>query len=253
MTGRRLSFPSLFILLLILSGTSGRVSAQTQPGDVVLYASQASVRVGNWSVVGDPTAAGGSRLTNVDSGFAKISTPLPSPGSYAELSFNAVAGLPYRLWVRGKAQDDSPYNDSVYVQFSGSVDGNGTPVNRINTASATVINLEEWLGFGLRGWGWQDNGWGLGILGGEIYFQTTGPQTIRIQPREDGIAIDQIVLSPVTFRFAAPGALWNDTVILPLSAPAPTPAPTSNSNSDSDAGADSDSRPHSLGRGYLGV
>ena len=185
MTGRRLSFPSLFILLLILSGTSGRGSAQTPSGDVVLYASQAPVRVGNWSVVGDPTAAGGSRLTNSDAGLAKITTPLASPNSYAEVSFNAVAGLPYRLWIRGKAEADSPYKDSVYVQFSGSVDSNGTPVNRINTASATVINLEEWLGFGLRGWGWQDNGWGLGVLGGEIYFQTTGSQTIRIQPRED--------------------------------------------------------------------
>jgi endonuclease/exonuclease/phosphatase family metal-dependent hydrolase len=225
-TGRRLSFPHLFILLLILSGTSGRVSAQTQPGDVVLYASQATVRVGNWSVISDPTAAGGLRLTNVDAGLAKITTPLPSPVSYAELSFNAVAGLPYRLWIRGKTPGDSPYNDSVYVQFSGSVDANGAPVNRINTTSATVINLEEWLDYGLRGWGWQDNGWGLGILGSEIYFQTTGPQTIRIQPREDGILIDQIVLSPTTFRFASPGALWNDTVILPLSALPPTPTPT---------------------------
>ena len=29
-----------------------------------------------------------------------------------------------------------------------------------------------------------------------MYFATTGPQTIRIQRREDGISIDQIVLSP---------------------------------------------------------
>jgi hypothetical protein len=39
--------------------------------------------------------------------------------------------------------------------------------------------------------------------------------TLRIQPREDGVSIDQIVLSPSTYLFTSPGALKNDTHILP--------------------------------------
>ena len=30
----------------------------------------------------------------------------------------------------------------------------------------------------------------------KIYFNTTGSQTLRIQSREDGLSIDQIILSP---------------------------------------------------------
>jgi hypothetical protein len=47
-----------------------------------------------------------------------------------------------------------------------------------------------------------------------VYFPADGPQTIRIQTREDGFAIDHIVLSSVTYATASPGALKNDTTIL---------------------------------------
>jgi hypothetical protein len=39
---------------------------------------------------------------------------------------------------------------------------------------------------------------------------------VRVQTREDGLSIDQIVLSPATYLATAPGALKNDTTILPL-------------------------------------
>jgi hypothetical protein len=48
-----------------------------------------------------------------------------------------------------------------------------------------------------------------------IYFATSGTQTIRIQAREDGFSIDQIVLSPANYVDSAPGALKNDNTILP--------------------------------------
>ena len=44
---------------------------------------------------------------------------------------------------------------------------------------------------------------------------STGAQRIRVQTREDGIAIDQIVLSPSRFLERSPGALKNDSTILP--------------------------------------
>jgi hypothetical protein len=181
---------------------------------VVRYASAATAIAGNWRLVADATAAGGRRMEEPDAGVAKIATPLARPSNYFELTFTAEAGRPYRLWVRGRAQNNSYNNDSVYVQFSGSVSSTGAPANRINTSEAISVVLEDCSGCGVAGWGWQDNGYGTGVLGPVLYF-TAGPQTIRVQQREDGISIDQIVLSPDTYATSAPGATRNDTTILP--------------------------------------
>jgi endonuclease/exonuclease/phosphatase family metal-dependent hydrolase len=194
---------------------------------IVIWASDvpaASVK-GNWSKVFDASAAGQTALRNPDAGAPKLSQALAAPSSYFDMAFTPQAGIPYRLWIRGNAQNDSPYNDSVFVQFSGSVDATGAATFRIGTTSATTVNLEDDMGTGLSGWGWQDNGWGVGVLGQLIYFQATGTQNIRVQVREDGISIDQIVLSPQTYLNTSPGALKNDTVILPsTTATAPPPA-----------------------------
>ena len=124
-----------------------------------------------------------------------MTTPAANPADYFEVTFNAVAGRPYRLWLRGKAQNDAYVNDSVYVQFSGSVTAANAPINRIGTTQAVAMVIEDCSGCGVHGWGWQDNGYGLNLLGPVLYFQA-GTQTMRIQGREDGISIDQIVLSP---------------------------------------------------------
>ncbi len=76
------------------------------------------------------------------------------------------------------------------------------------------MHLEDCSGCGLQGWGWQDDGWGVGVLGPLVYFQTTGTQTLRVQTREDGFNIDQIVLSPLKYLLNAPGLLKNDNTIL---------------------------------------
>ena len=90
----------------------------------------------------------------------------------------------------------------------------GTAAWRIGTASAAEVNLEDCNGCGVSGWGWQDNGYGVGVLGPVIVFAQSGRQTLRIQPREDGFGIDQIVLSAVKYSSEAPGALKNDATIL---------------------------------------
>jgi hypothetical protein len=86
---------------------------------------------------------------------------------------------------------------------------------RIGTTSAAEYLLEDCANCGLSGWGWQDNGYGAGVLGPPIYFAASGPQRIRLQVREDGLGIDQVVLSAVKYLSASPGALKNDTTILP--------------------------------------
>lgn len=197
-------------------------------GDVVLYAGQATVKAGSWNPIQDATAAGGVRMSNPDIGIPKLTDALANPSTYFEMTFNAMSATAYRLWIRGKAQVDSPYNDSIFVQFSDSTDNQGAATFRIGTTSSTVINLEDCSGCGLAGWGWQDNGWGVGVFGETIFFASSGTHTLRIQPREDGLSIDQIVLSPSTYLNTSPGALKNDTTILPQSGgggggnPAPT-------------------------------
>jgi hypothetical protein len=182
----------------------------------VLYASE-GVTAGNYVVVADGGAAGGAMVHNPDVGAAKLTSAVANPGSYVELRFTAQAGVAYRLWIRGKAQNDSPYNDSIFVQFDDSVDEQGTPKNRIGTTNAEVINLEDCFACGLSSWGWQDNGWGVGVLGPVIYFANSGTHTLRIQVREDGLSIDQVLLSAHTYLNNPPGAVVNDNTILPKS------------------------------------
>ena len=223
---------STFVRTLLLGGAlftaaAAPVAAQVAAnGDIVLHAQRATVMSGAWGLVGDATAAGGLTLANPDAGKAKLSTALAAPVDYFELAFTPEAGRGYRLWIRSKAQNNSWTNDSVHVQFSGSQNYAGSPMYRIGTTSAASVSLEEASGAGLSGWGWQDNGYGYGVLGEAIYFDGK-PQTLRVQRREDGISIDQIVLSPVAYWTKAPGAAKNDTAILPEStgttaAPAPT-------------------------------
>ena len=188
-------------------------NATAGPGDVVLHAADAAVRSGSWTIVPDGSAASGTRLSHANAGAAKLASPLAEPPHYFEMTFDAQAGTPYRLWIRGRAEADAWVNDSIFVQFSGAVTTTGAATWRIGTTSATEMNLEDCNGCGLSGWGWQDNGWGSGVLGPLVYFETSGPQTLRIQTREDGLSIDQLLLSRETFLTTPPGALKNDGTI----------------------------------------
>jgi hypothetical protein len=165
-------------------------------------------------VTPDASAAGGARLQNPNAGAAKLMTPLASPTQYFEMTFDAEAGIGYRLWMRGTATSNHYANDSAYVQFDKTVNETGVPIYRIGTTAATTYTLEDCSGCGVSGWGWQDNGYGAGVLGPLVYFATSGPQRMRVQVREDGLGIDQIVLSPQRYLQLAPGALKNDGTIL---------------------------------------
>jgi hypothetical protein len=183
--------------------------------EIVLYAAVDAQVLGGWTVVADATAAAGSRLQNPNANLPKVSIASATPAAAFDLTFTADAGKPYRLWLRGKALGDSYSNDSVFVQFDGSVDAAGTPQWRTGTTSSTTVILEECGGCGLQGWGWADNGYGMNVLGPVVYFAETGPQRVRIQLREDGLAIDQVVLSAVAYVTASPGRARSDTVVVP--------------------------------------
>src|SRR5438309_1959275 len=193
------------------------ILAHASSSDVVLYASKATIKSGTWAVVADSTAAGGYAIGNPNLGAAKVATPLAAPKNYFELSFPAYSGKAYHLWIRARSLNNSTSNDSVYVQFSDSVNSSKSAIYRIGTTSAAPVVLEACSGATIQGWGWTDNGW-CGF-GSAIYFQNTGTHTIRVQVREDGLSIDQIVLSPQTYLSTAPGKAINDTTILTANLP----------------------------------
>ena len=192
--------PAMMCVALVIPSPAAAQS------DVVVNPSAPSVRAGKWAVTTDSSAAGGTKIRHANGSAAKLSTALASPSNYFELTFSATAGVRYRLWVHGRADSDYWGNDSIFVQFSGSVTSTGSAIYRIGTTSATEVNLEECSGCGLRGWQWQDNGWGRAVLGPTIMFATTGTQRIRVQTREDGLSIDRIILSPSNYLTTAPPA-----------------------------------------------
>jgi hypothetical protein len=210
--------------------------------EVVMYASDANRIAGAWSLVPDATAADGLRMSNRKDTEGKDDESLAHPASYFEIPFQAEAGVAYHLWVRSKADRnkheadhavvqsparrddrnehaeggrDERDNDAVLVQFSGSVDPAGAATYRIGTRSATDVNLAECDRCRFAAWGWRDNGSGVTVLGPAIYFEQAGAQTIRVQVKEDGVSIDQIVLSAEKFLTVAPGAVQNDATIVP--------------------------------------
>jgi endonuclease/exonuclease/phosphatase family metal-dependent hydrolase len=199
---------AIVVAALAAVGVPGSALAQS---DVILQASSPSARAGKWSVTSDSGAYGGAKIRHANGGAAKITTALASPANYFELTFSATKGIPYRLWIHGRADGDDWANDSVFIQFSGSVTKSGSSIYRIGTSSATEMNLEECKGCGLKGWQWQDNGWGSGVLGPVIYFATTGTQKLRIQTREDGLSIDRVILSPSTYLTKAPSSTTTAT------------------------------------------
>jgi len=183
--------------------------------EVVIYPAWAEV-YGSWQAgVEDPTAADGYKLYNPNAGAPKVTAPLADPVNYANIYFTPDPTLEYKLWIRGKADGNSWANDSVFVQFSDATDASGNPVYRIGTTSALAVNLEECSGCGLSGWGWEDDGWGaVNKPGVTLRFPNPHSQRIRIQTREDGFSIDQIVLSAVRYKTQRPGTAKNDDTIL---------------------------------------
>jgi hypothetical protein len=187
---------------------SSQVSITTT-SEVLIYATQVVRMVGNYQLSPDATAAAGYGLWNPNRSVAKVTTAAPAPAAFAEFTFVAEAGRPYHLWIRGRGERNDYENDSAFVQFDGVASA------RIGTTSSLTVNIEEGPTAGLNRFGWQDNGYGIGVLGTDVIFERTGMQTIRIQPREDGLLIDQIVLSPEKYLTVAPGAAKGDTTILP--------------------------------------
>ena len=62
-------------------------------------------------------------------------------------------------------------------------------------------------------WGWQNTAYWLSQAT-TVSFANSGTHTLRIQVREDGVQLDQIVLSPNRFKTSPPGTITNDATIV---------------------------------------
>jgi len=200
------------VAALVLSLLSLPAAARAAQGDVVLYASDVSNAQGNFRQAGSASGANQVKMESTDWGWMAASA-LASPNDYFEATFTAQANTPYHVWLRMRAAGDSKYNESVWVQFDAAVNSGGSPIYRIGSGSGLLVNLENCTGCGVSGWGWQDDAHWAG-QSAIVRFPTTGSHTIRVQIREDGVQVDQIVLSPNAYLASPPGALLNDATIV---------------------------------------
>lgn len=212
---------ALLASAMVVSGTAAWASTSD---DVVLYTAETTTVYGNWAATTSEGAAGGRSMASRDLGWSRTNAPLASPTNYFEMSFTASADTTYRVWLRLRAAGNSKWNDGVWVQFSDSTLTTGTAIYRIGTTSGLMVNLEPCSGCGTSGWGWQNTAYWL-TQATEVRFASTGQHTIRIQTREDGVEVDQVVLSPVTYATNAPGPMANDTTIVPQPVVEATPTP----------------------------
>ena len=60
-----------------------------------------------WTRTPDSGASEGFALRNPDRGDAKLASATAAPASYVEVHFYAAAGVPYHLWFRMRADNDS--------------------------------------------------------------------------------------------------------------------------------------------------
>jgi hypothetical protein len=208
------------VLMTARDGRGGEVSGTfavvtvTAPKEIVLHVDRARIEGSGWVHVGDGTAAAGVRVYDQSMDAAKVQAPRwPTP--FVAIDFVADPARAYKLWVRLKADGDSWANDSVWVQFASSLNVAGQPAYRVGTASGLAVNLEECLHCGVSGWGWEDDGWGAVDRNGELLRFDHPAQRIFIQTRENGVSIDQIVLSAERYLTARPGTAKNDQTILP--------------------------------------
>jgi endonuclease/exonuclease/phosphatase family metal-dependent hydrolase len=205
---------SATLLLLSLGALLLARPAAAAGTDVVLYTSDVSAMQGNWSKVSDSSAAGGQRMTSADLGWSQTDAPLGAPNDYFEATFTAPASTTYHVWLRLRATGNSKWNDSVFVQFSNATDTSGQAAYRIGTTAGLAVNLAtDASGSSLSGWGWEDKAYWT-AQSPLVQFIAGGTHTIRVQTREDGVQIDQIILSPANFLSTPPGGTTGDSTIV---------------------------------------
>ena len=146
-------------------------------GDVVLYSSDVTAASGNFAAAGSASGAGGQKMSSTDYGWSTTNNPLPYPNDYFEATFTAPAYTKYHVWLRLHSQNDSKWNESVWVQFSDALDASLNSIYQINSYNGLAVNLENCSGCGVSGWGWQDGAYWLS-QNNVVQFPSSGTHRI---------------------------------------------------------------------------
>lgn len=183
---------------------------------LVTYASDISAAAlhGSWSHRADAKSPNRTKLITTDAGFASTNNALASPANYVDVTCNADVNRPSTIWLRLKALNNAKLNDLLWLQFSDAVAGGG-PAYPLNTTDGLDVNLAtDASASSLTGWGWQNTAYWVSQPT-TLTFNNVGPHTLRIPVREDGVQLDQIVLSATTYLSTAPGPVTADSTIVP--------------------------------------
>ena len=184
---------------------------------------KATTLFGNWSIQPDPAAAGGARLQSTNLGAAKVTTALAAPGQLRRADVHGRRG-PRLSPLDPRARRGQQLGE----RFGPRPVRPGRDRERHSRLSHRHHGQRRGEPRGLQSAAACPAGDGRTTATAaacrvrRCTSRTTGPQRIRIQIREDGIAIDQIVLSSSRFVSSAPGSVKNDATILDASTPAGT-------------------------------
>jgi hypothetical protein len=80
---------------------------------------------GHWDKDTDDDACNNSMIADTPDFYNKVEVPTISPKNYFEATFNAKRGIKYHVWLRMNSNKVKYTSDSVYVQFSDSIDTSG--------------------------------------------------------------------------------------------------------------------------------
>ncbi|MDY6853876.1 MAG: metallophosphoesterase family protein [Thermodesulfobacteriota bacterium] len=86
---------------------------------------------GSWQKVSDTSIDNDTVIKDMEGFNIQNEFPLMKPDNFFEVSFFALGNVDYHVWVRMRAADERVSGDSIYIQFSDSIDKEGKPIYRI--------------------------------------------------------------------------------------------------------------------------
>jgi hypothetical protein len=183
-------------LLWGLQGTEAELQSQSAASEVVVYASDLPRRaLSEFSFWDDPASPGGKSIGTPNKG--DILDPPPENDPHVTFRVKVQAGVAYRCWIHMKvgAPKGKAKANKLFVQFSDAVDKTNQEVLRPGTGSYLTAQGPE-----REGWTWVGcDAVPPGASDPLIKFRTGGEVTVRLQGGEEGVAFDQVVLSPARF------------------------------------------------------
>lgn len=183
-------------LLWSSQGIGSQLRAQSNASDVVVYASELPrSALSEFNFWDDPASPGGKSIGTPNKG--DILDPPPENDPHVTFRVKVQQGVAYRCWIhmkvgtpKGKAKANK-----IFVQFSDAVDKASKPVLAPGTGSYLTAHGPE-----REGWTWVGcDAVGAAATDPLIRFGKSGEVTVRLQGGEEGVAFDQLILSPAKY------------------------------------------------------